>query len=105
MSIWISIIVAGLINYFTRLGSVLIINPKRMSEKTKQVLNYVPSAVFPAIIFPAVFLDLNENLVRLNDPKVLSILVAFISGLITKNLIITILSGLICFWILLFVIF
>ena len=60
MSIWISIIVAGLINYFTRLGSVLIINPKRMSEKTKQVLNYVPSAVFPAIIFPAVFLDLNE---------------------------------------------
>mgnify|MGYP001200125557 FL=1 len=105
MSIWISIIVAGLINYFTRLGSVLIINPKRMSEKTKQVLNYVPSAVFPAIIFPAVFLDLNENLVRLNDPKVLSILVAFISGLITKNLIVTILSGLICFWILLFVIF
>ena len=86
MSIWISIIVAGLINYLTRLGSVLIINPKRMSEKTKQVLNYVPSAVFPAIIFPAVFLDLNENLVRLNDPKVLAILVAFISGLITKNL-------------------
>ena len=105
MSIWISIIVAGLINYLTRLGSVLIINPKRMSEKTKQVLNYVPSAVYPAIIFPAVFLDLNENLVRLNDPKVLSILVAFISGLITKNLIFTILSGLICFWILLFVIF
>ena len=60
-----------------------------LSEKTKQVLNYVPSAVFPAIIFPAVFLDLNENLVRLNDPKVLSILVAFISGLITKNLIFT----------------
>ena len=33
MSLWISIIVAGLINYLTRLGSVLIINPKRMSEK------------------------------------------------------------------------
>ncbi len=105
MSIWISIIVAGLINYFTRLGSVLIINPKKMNEKTKQVLNYVPSAVFPAIIFPAVFLDLNDNLVRLNDPKVISILIAFISGLLTKNLIVTILSGLICFWILLFVIF
>ena len=105
MSLWISIIVAGLINYLTRLGSVLIINPKKMNEKTKQVLNYVPSAVFPAIIFPAVFLDLNENLVHFNDPKAFSILIAFISGLITKNLIVTILSGLICFWILLFVIF
>ena len=38
MSIWISIVIAGIINYLTRLGSVLAINPKRMSDKTKQIL-------------------------------------------------------------------
>ena len=104
MSIWISIIIAGIINYLTRLGSVLAINPKKMSDKTKQILNYVPSAVFPAIIFPAVFLNQENQLVQFNDPKVVAIIIAFFIGIFTKNLIITILSGLITFWTIIFLI-
>ena len=99
MNVWIPIVVAGIINYLTRLGSILIINPKKMNISTKKILTYVPSAVFPAIIFPAVFLNQDGNLVELNDPKVIGILIAFLVGITTKNLIITILSGLICFWI------
>ena len=102
MIIWISIILAGLINYLTRLGSVLIINPKKLNNTTKQILNYVPSAVFPAIIFPAVFLNQDGNLVEINDPKVLAIFIAFSIGIMSKNLIVTILSGLISFWIIIF---
>ena len=102
MSIWISIIIAGIINYLTRLGSVLAINPKRMSDKTKQILNYVPSAVFPAIIFPAVFLNQENELVHFSDPKVVAISLAFVIGVLTQNLIITIISGLISFWTILF---
>ena len=98
MNIWISIIIAGLINYLTRLFSVLAINPKKINKKTKQVLTFVPSAVFPAIIFPAVFFNQEGNLVEFNDPKVVSIFIAFIIGIVSKNLIITILSGLLIFW-------
>ena len=57
MTIWISIVIVGIINYLTRLGSILLIKPERLSESTKKILGYVPSAVFPAIIFPAVFLN------------------------------------------------
>ncbi len=102
MTIWISIIIAGIINYLTRLGSVLIINPKKMSSKTKQVLNYVPSAVFPTIIFPAVFLDQTGGFVEINDPKVIAATIAFLCGIISKNLIITISSGLIAYWVIIF---
>ena len=102
MSIWVSIIVAGLINYLTRLISVLLINPTKLSSKTKQVLTYVPSAVFPAIIFPTIFLNQEKNLVEFTDPKVIAISVAFLAGTISKNLIITILAGLISFWIIIF---
>ena len=102
MSIWFSIILAGIINYLTRLGSVLIINPKKLNDKTKQVLSYVPSAVFPAIIFPAVFLNQQGMLVEINDPKVIAISIAFLIGILSKNLILTILSGLISFWIIIF---
>ena len=102
MSVWISIIVAGLINYLTRLISILVINPTKLGRKTKEVLTYVPSAVFPAIIFPAIFLNQDKNLVELTDPKVIAISVAFLVGIISKNLIITILAGLISFWIIIF---
>ena len=50
MSIWIAIIITGLINYLTRLGSVLLIKPQKLNNTLKTVLNYVPSAVFAAII-------------------------------------------------------
>ncbi len=102
MSIWISIIIAGIINYLTRLGSILIIKPSKMNDNTKQILKYVPSAVFPAIIFPAVFLNQDGNLVQLGDPKVVAISIAFLIGILSKNLVITILSGLISFWTILF---
>ena len=102
MSIWISIIIAGLINYLTRLSSILIINPNKLSSKSKEMLSFVPSAVFPAIIFPAVFLNEEGLLVQLNDPKVISISIAFLIGVLSKNLIITIVSGLISFWIIIF---
>ncbi len=36
MSIWFSIIIAGLINYLTRLVSVLAINPKKIASKIEQ---------------------------------------------------------------------
>ena len=102
MSIWISIIIAGIINYLTRIGSVLMINPKKMNRMTKQVLNYVPSAVFPAIIFPAVLLDNSGSFVSYNDPKIIAILIAMFVGYFSKKIIATILSGLISYWVIIF---
>ena len=104
MSIWISIIISGLINYLTRLGSVLIINPKKLSTTTKKVLTYVPSAVFPAIIFPAVFLDNSGFYVEYNDPKIIAFIIAIIVGYFSKKIIATILSGIVSYWIIIFVI-
>ena len=57
-----------------------------MSNTTKQVLNYVPSAVFPAIIFPAVFLNQEGSLVEINDPKVIAIIIAFSIGVIAFSI-------------------
>ena len=105
MSIWFSIIFAGLINYLTRLGSILIINPKKMNNMTKQVLNYVPSAVFPAIIFPGIFINDYGNFIEINDPKIYGALVAIVAGYFSKNIIITILAGLVSYWLLIFVVF
>tara|TARA_B100000575_G_scaffold26900_1_gene18149 strand:- start:74 stop:388 length:315 start_codon:yes stop_codon:yes gene_type:complete len=102
MTIWISILIAGIINYLTRLGSVLLIKPEKLNESTKKILGYVPSAVFPAIIFPAVFLNETNTIVQINDPKIVGFFVAIVIGYISKNIISTIITGLISYWIVIF---
>ena len=102
MNIWISIIIAGVINYLSRLGSVLLIKPERLNENTKKILSYVPSAVFPAIIFPAVFLNESNAIVQINDPKIIGFIVSIIIGYLSKSIITTIISRLLSYWLVIF---
>ena len=95
---WMSVIIAGLITYFTRFSMITFVNSKMMSKKVRLVLSYVPSTVFPAIIFPAVFFNDYGNLVEINDPKIFGILAAIIIGFFSRNIIATILAGLIVYW-------
>ena len=99
---WIIIFVSGLITYLLRFSMISLIKKDMLSEKTKIVLSYVPSAVFPAIIFPAVLLDNSGIYVDYNDPKIIAVLVAIVVGYFSKKIIATILSGLISYWIIIF---
>ena len=77
---WITLIIAGIITFLLRFSMIALIKENSLSEKTKIVLSYVPSAVLPAIIFPAIFLD-NSGLLDLeNNPKILASIIAIIAG-------------------------
>ena len=100
-----SILFAGLLTYFTRMTMVALISRDMLGEKVKAVLEYVPSAVFPAIIFPGIFINDYGTFIELNDPKIFGALVAVIIGYFSKNIIATILAGLVSYWFIIFVIF
>jgi len=102
---WSSIIVAGILTYFTRMTMITLVNRDMLGDKIKAVLEYVPSAVFPAIIFPAIFINDYGLFVEINDPKIFAAIVAVIVGYLSKNIIATISSGLVSYWFLIFVIF
>ena len=74
-----------------------------LGEKIKAVLTYVPSAVFPAIIFPAIFINDYGAYIEMSDPKIFGALVAIIVGYFSRNVIATIFSGLLSYWIIIFV--
>ena len=99
---WILIFLSGVITYFLRYSMISLIKKDMLSERTRTLLGYVPSAVFPALIFPAVLLEKNGSFVSYNDPKIIAILVAMIVGYFSKKIIATILSGLISYWIIIF---
>ena len=97
-----SIIVAGILTYFTRMTMIALISRDMLGDKIKAVLAYVPSAVFPAIIFPAIFINDYGTYIEINDPKIFGALVAIIVGYFSKNVIATIFSGLLSYWIIIF---
>ena len=99
---WLSIIIAGLLTYFTRMSMIALVSRDMLGERIKAVLAYVPSAVFPAIIFPAIFINDYGNFIEMTDPKIFAAIVAIVVGYFSKNVIATILSGLISYWIILF---
>ena len=100
---WLSITIAGIITYFTRMTMIVLVRRDLLGEKIKAVLAYVPSAVFPAIIFPAIFINDYGAYIEMNDPKIFGALVAIIVGYFSRNVIATIFSGLLSYWIIIFI--
>ena len=100
-----SIIAAGILTYFTRMTMIAIISRDMLGDKIKAVLEYVPSAVFPAIIFPGIFINDIGTFIEMNDPKIFGALVAVIVGYFSKNIIATNSAGLVSYLFLIFGVF
>ena len=99
---WLSIIIAGILTYFTRMTMIALVSRDMLGDRIKAILAYVPSAVFPAIIFPAIFINDYGTFIEMNDPKIFGAIVAIVVGYFSRNVIATILSGLFSYWILIF---
>ena len=82
---------------------IALLKKEMFNDRIREVLSYVPSAIFPAISFPAIFLA-NSGIIQLRDnPKVLAAIIAMSVGLFSKNIFATIFSGSISYWIIIFI--
>ena len=100
---WSLIIYAGIITFATRFSMIFLLKKDILNDKAKKILSFVPAAIFPAIIFPPIFLD-DAGCVDLDsNPKILAAIFAIIVGYFSKNIIATIFAGLISYWFLIFV--
>ena len=105
MSNWALIIYCGLITYLTRFTMIALIRKEMFNDRIREILSFVPSAIFPAIIFPAIFIN-DAGLIEIEgNLKIIAAIIAMIIGVITRSIIATIFSGLISYWFLIFFIF
>ena len=81
---------------------IALLKKEMFNNRVREVLSYVPSAIFPAIIFPLVFLDNSGSLDLQNNPKIIAAIIATIIGILSKNILATIFSGLISYWMFIF---
>ena len=103
MSDWALIIYCGLITFFTRFSMIALLKKEMFNERIREVLSYVPSAIFPAIIFPAIFLD-NIGSIEIEDnPKILAAIIAMLVGIFSRSILATIFAGLASYWTIIFI--
>ena len=101
MNIWTYTITIGILTYLSRYLVTAYANTKTYSETTKKVLSYVPSAVFPSLIFPAVFYK-NSSLILYSD-EVFAFMAALIISIIFKNILLTVITGISIYLLIIFI--
>ena len=105
MSNWALIIYCGLITYLTRFSMIALIKKEMFNDRIREILSFVPSAIFPAIIFPAIFIN-DAGLFEIEGNfKIIAAIIAMIIGIVTRSILATIFSGLISYWFFIFFIF
>ena len=103
MSDWALIIYCGCVTFLTRFSMIALLKKEMFYYRIREVLSFVPSAIFPAIIFPAIFLDNSGSIHIENNPKILAAIIAMIIGVFSRNILATIFSGLASYWAIIFI--
>ena len=83
---------------------IALLKKEMFNDRIREILSFVPSAIFPAIIFPAIFLDNSGDFQLENNPKIMAAVIAMLIGIVSQNIIATIISGLTSYWFLIFMV-
>ena len=93
MNVWLIIIVTGIITYAIRLSFIILFEHKDIPPTLQRWLKYVPPAVFAAIIFPEIFVRDGSVDGSPGNPRLVAGLIAALVAWRTKNVLLTILTG------------
>ena len=93
MSIWLLILVAGLLTFGTRLSFILLLHRLKVPGWFLRALRFVPMAVLSAIILPQLVTRNSTLDFSLRNPQLYAGALAILVAWRTKNVLLTILVG------------
>ncbi|MEZ4631999.1 MAG: AzlD domain-containing protein [Deinococcales bacterium] len=99
-SIWLFIFVSGLISFGLRFSFLGLLQEGDFPLIIKRLLRYVPVAVLSAFFVPAWLLYQGKFDLSMDNHRLLAGLVGLLISFISKNIVITIMSGMLTLWIL-----
>lgn len=103
MTLWLIIIVIGVLTFATRLSLILAWERITVSPRVRRALRFVPVAVLSAIILPALLLQNNTPALTLHNTRLLAGALAVVVAWTTRNALLTIVAGMGALWLLQFV--
>jgi len=100
MITWVTIIAAGLLTYATRLFPIISYGRFEIPSQVERALRFVPVAVLTAIFLPEMAYIQEELMLSFRNPRLLAGLLAIVVAWRTKNVMYTILVGMLTLWVL-----
>ena len=95
MNIWIIMIIAGLLTFATRLSFIFLLDHIKMPDWFRRGLRFVPVAVLSAIILPELTSPGGALNLSWRNPQLLAGMIAILVAWKTKNVLLTILAGMV----------
>lgn len=95
MNIWVVMLIGGLITFAIRFSFIYLFGKFHIPETIRKALHYVPPAVLSAIVFPELLLPNGMLNFSFSNYRLLAGLVAMLVAWWTKNILVTILVGMI----------
>ena len=103
MNIWLVLLLGGLITFGMRFSLIYLFGMFEVPETIRKALHYVPPAVLSAIIFPELFMRDGMLNLSFDNHRLLAGLVAVLAAWFSKNVLITIIAGMIALFLLQFI--
>ena len=82
---------------------IAILKKDIVQDSIREVLSYVPSAIFPEHIFTEMFVDSAGAFDLAENPKILAAIIATWVGIFSRSILATIFSGLASYWAIIFI--
>ena len=102
--LWATIIIIGLLTLSIRLSFMVFLGKMEVSPIVQRALRFVPIAVLSALIAPALFLTSGSLNLSLSNSHLIAGALAILVAWRTKNVLLTIFSGMACLLIVQFVV-
>ena len=99
----LTILIIGLGTFIFRFSFIFLYGKLTLPEWVHRAMRFVPPAVLSALIFPAILIKDQELWLSYENPRLLAGMVAIAVAWKTKNLLLTIATGLGIFWLIIFV--
>jgi branched-subunit amino acid transport protein len=100
LALWLMLICIGLLTYGIRLSFITLFGRREIPAFLQSILRFVPVTVLSAIIFPALFLYGNRLDLSLSNTRLIAGILAAIVAWRTKNVLLTIVVGMVGLWLL-----
>jgi branched-subunit amino acid transport protein len=98
MNIWLTMLLAGLVTFTIRLSFIWIIGRRSIPPLLRRALRLVPPAVLTAIIFPEIFMPTGQLDLSLGNARLLAAVLATLVAWRTRNVVLTIVVGMLAVW-------
>ena len=100
MMTWLLILGIGVATYATRLSFVTFFGKRAIPAFALRMLRFVPMAVLSAIIWPQLILVNNALDLSTSNPRWIAGILAGVIAWRTRNVLLTIVAGMVALWIL-----